>query len=238
MLFSPQARKCLLFSASLYHANARGSAVTALASQITVLDNLEAIPNRVNGFKKNVVRYNLTGKSYPGADTYYNFYAPAVQKYMAGAKGNLFGAGKVVDNVASVLSSAGNNQGVVSHYFTSYATYHYQGAIDFLSTWTGIKYTRTSSISSSTSSASARSTGGGTGVTCYHEADPQNTCAAIANGPGWCDCGDSKTYITQSTGQVCGWTTLPPTTSFDCIAPTSPPPPPAPTTTALACTLT
>lgn len=55
-------------------------------------------------------------------------------------------------------------------------------------------------------------------ISCSHAADPQNTCAAIANGPGWCVCDDSAaTYAIQtSTDLACGWTTLPPITSFDC----------------------
>lgn len=53
---------------------------------------------------------------------------------------------------------------------------------------------------------------------CYHDADPQNTCPAIANGPGWCVCGGSPaSYAVQtSTDLACDWTTLPPITSFDC----------------------
>lgn len=59
-------------------------------------------------------------------------------------------------------------------------------------------------------------------VKCYHAADPQSTCAAIASSKGWCDCGDSNRYINQPTGDPCAWTTLPATTSFDCAAPPSP----------------
>lgn len=67
-------------------------------------------------------------------------------------------------------------------------------------------------------------------VSCYYAADPQNTCTAIANGPGWCICGDSPaSYAIQtSTDLACDWTTLPPITSFDCpittttLAPTKP----------------
>ena len=61
-----------------------------------------------------------------------------------------------------------------------------------------------------------------TAALCSHAADPQNTCTAIADGPGWCMCGDSpNSYPVQtSTDPVCGWTTLPPTTSFDCPAAT------------------
>ncbi|KAL6722230.1 hypothetical protein ACLMJK_001337 [Lecanora helva] len=72
-------------------------------------------------------------------------------------------------------------------------------------------------------------------VTCYHAADPQNTCAAIANGAGWCDCGDDNKYIIEPSGQPCAWTTKPATTSFDCAATPAPPPPssaaPAPSPT-------
>lgn len=67
-------------------------------------------------------------------------------------------------------------------------------------------------------------------VKCYHAADPQNTCAAIANSQGWCDCGDGKKYINEPTGDPCAWTTLPATTSFDCGAAPSPATPtPTPT---------
>lgn len=70
-----------------------------------------------------------------------------------------------------------------------------------------------------------------TPVQCYHAADPDNTCAAIANGPGWCDCGDSNKYIIDPSGQPCPWTTLPATTSWDCSAagPTDPAPQPSQT---------
>ena len=53
---------------------------------------------------------------------------------------------------------------------------------------------------------------------CSHAADPHNTCTAIANGPGWCACGGSpSTYAVQTSASLpCGWTTLPPTTQFDC----------------------
>ena len=53
---------------------------------------------------------------------------------------------------------------------------------------------------------------------CSHAADPQNTCTAIANGPGWCACGGSpSTYAVQTSASLpCGLTTLPPTTHFDC----------------------
>ncbi len=70
-------------------------------------------------------------------------------------------------------------------------------------------------------------------VSCYHAADPQNTCTAIANGPGWCICGDSPTsYAVQtSTDLACGWTTLPPITSFDCPTPTTTLAPAKPQTT-------
>lgn len=69
-----------------------------------------------------------------------------------------------------------------------------------------------------------------TAALCSHTADPQNTCNAIANGPGWCMCGDSlNSYPVQtSTDPVCHWTTLPPTTSFDCPAATVKPAPKIP----------
>lgn len=133
----------------------KGPAVTALAKKITVLDNLQAIPNRVNGFKKNVVRGNLTGKSYPGENTYYGFLGPGVQKYLTNAQGRLFGPGSVADQIGDELQSAGNNEAAVKVYFTSFASSHYQGAVDYLSTWSGLPYTR---ASSSTVAAAATTT--------------------------------------------------------------------------------
>lgn len=61
-----------------------------------------------------------------------------------------------------------------------------------------------------------------TAALCTHASDPQNTCTAIADGPGWCVCGTSpNSYPVQtSMDPECGWTTLPPTTSFDCPAAT------------------
>ena len=177
-----------------------------------------------------MVRGNLTGKNFPGAGTYYGFLGPGVQKYLSDAQGRLFAADGVVDDIGSALKSIGNGEQVVKDYFTSYASYHYQGCIDYLSTWTGIPYTRTSTTSGALSSAAVAT------PTCSHEADPDNTCAAIADGSGWCDCGDSNSYIIQTTGQPCAWTTLPATTSFDCTAPATSPasvapssqPPPTP----------
>ena len=125
----------------------KGPAVTALAKKITVLDNLQAIPNRVNGFKKNVIRGELTGKSYPGENTYYGFLGPGVQKYLTGAQGRLFGPGSVADQIGDELQSAGNNEAAVKDYFTSFASSHYEGAVDYLSTWSGLPYTRTSAAS-------------------------------------------------------------------------------------------
>lgn len=120
----------------------KGPAVTAIAKKITVLDNLQAIPNRVNGFKKNVVKGNLTGKGYPGENTYYGFFGPGVQKYLTDAQGRLFGPGSVADQIGDELKSAGNNEAAVKDYFTSFASSHYQGAVDYLSTWSGLPYTR------------------------------------------------------------------------------------------------
>ena len=108
------------------------------------------------------------------------------------------------------LQKTGNNNTAVKSYFTSYARLRYQGCIDFLSTWSGKPLDRASTTS--LPSASATETNVMTGwqsasateisimtgwrsatateaaVTCYHVADPENTCAAIADGPGWCEC--------------------------------------------------
>ena len=80
----------------------------------------------MNGFKKNVVRGNLTGKNFPGSGTYYGFLGPGVQKYLVGAQGRLIGPGSVADKIGSELQSIGNGEQAVKDYFTSYASYHYQ----------------------------------------------------------------------------------------------------------------
>lgn len=175
----------------------------------------------MNTFKKQVFTGNLTGVGNPseGNDaTYWTFFGPAVQKYLIANQQALYNG--VVDNIGDTLSSIGDDEAAVKTYFTSYAQSHYQGAIDFLSGWSGQTYTRpaaSSTIPPTTTSAAAAS------VSCYHAADPDNTCAAIADGPGWCECGDSPaTYAILPTGQPCAWTTTPPTTSFNCAATPTP----------------
>lgn len=123
-----------------------------------------------------------------------------------------------VDNTGNELQSAGNGNVAIKDYFTDYASSAYQGCINYLSTsWTGKALPPTSS----TSAGAASTTAGAASVTCYHAADPDNTCAAIADGPGWCECGDSTTtyaVMPSPAPQPCAWTTTPPTTSFDCAA--------------------
>lgn len=214
-------------------------ACTAIAEEVTVLQNLEGIPNAVNSFKKQVFTGNLTGVGFPSTGntaTYYSFFGPAVQNYLASNQPNFFSVNGIVDNIGDQLSSAGNNNAAIKAYFTSYAAFHYQGAIDYLSTWSGKPITRT--IASSTAATGTSATTAT--VTCQHNADPDNTCAAIADSLGYCECNnDGNTYaIEPSAPNPCGWTTLPPTTSFDCSS--TPPPAPVvvtPTTTPLACTL-
>ena len=189
---------------------------SAIASAVTNLKNLQGIPNALNSFKKQVFTGNLTGKGGPSSGndaTFFNFFGPAVQKYLSDNKASLL-AGTVDDTGNKIQSAAANNADVKS-YFTSYASFHYQGCIDFLSTWSGKPLTRSTSTTTTT---------GGAAVSCYHAADPQNTCAAIANGPGYCFCGsDPMTYAVMPSPatQPCGWTTTPPTTSFDCSATSS-----------------
>ncbi|KAF6222041.1 hypothetical protein HO133_001127 [Letharia lupina] len=78
------------------------------------------------------------------------------------------------------------------------------------------------------------STSAATTVSCSHAADPHNTCASIASGPGWCVCGESpNSYaVRTSTDLACGWTTPPPTASFDCSAATTTSKPATPPATA------
>lgn len=56
-------------------------------------------------------------------------------------------------------------------------------------------------------------------VSCYHRADPDNTCTAIANSKGWCSYNkDGEIYANSIGGkQPCAdYTVLPPRTFFDC----------------------
>jgi len=192
---------------------------------VTTLDNLQGIPNAVNTFKKQVFTGNLTGVGNPSngdGATYFSFFGPAVQKYLSDNKDALYSG--AVDNIGDTLASIGDNNANVKTYFTSYAQFHYQGAIDFLSGWSGKPYDRTAT-STGTGTTAATTTAAVAAVTCFHAADPRNTCAAIANGPGWCNCGDSTaTFAVETTGakQPCGWTTLPRTTSFNCASATPP----------------
>ena len=204
---------------------------SAIASAVTNLNNLKGIPNAVNSFKKQVFTQNLTGVGGPSQGngaTYFNFFGPAVRKYLTDNQAALMAG--TVDNTGNELQSAGNNNVAVKNYFTSYASVAYQGCIDYLSaSWTGKPLPPTTATSSRVPS----STASGAAVTCYHAADPDNTCAAIADGPGWCECGDSPTtyaVMPSTDPQPCAWTTTPPTTSFNCAA--TPTPSPAPTSTA------
>ena len=196
---------------------------SAIASAVTNLNNLQGIPNRLNNFKKQVFTGNLTGKGGPSSGddaTFFNFFGPAIQKYLSNNKDALLAG--TVDETGNQIRSAAANNADVKAYFTSYASFHYQGCIDFLSTWSGLPVDRSTATPTPTPTTTAA---GGSAVTCYHAADPQNTCAAIANGPGYCFCGsDPTTYAVMPSPATnpCGWTTTPPTTSFDCgAAPTS-----------------
>ena len=194
---------------------------TAIAKAVTNLKNLQGIPNALNGFKKLVFTGNLTGSGYPGSGNnakYYNFYGPAIQKYLEDNQDGLMSG--TVDETGNQIQSAANGNADVKSYFTSYASFHYQGCIDYLaSAWEGLPppAAATAAGPTTTSAAAAAS------VSCEHAADPENTCAAIADGPGWCDCGtDTAKYamMPSSAPQPCAWTTTPPITSFDCPTPT------------------
>lgn len=206
-----------------------GSSNLAIASAVTNLENLQGIPNALNSFKKQVFTFNLTGKGGPSSGddaTFFNFFGPAVQKYLSDKKDGLLAG--TVDKTGDQLQSAGNNNVAIKSYFTSYASVHYQGCIDFLSTWTGKPLPRSTTAASTSTSSTTTPTDAA--IRCYHAASPQNECAAIANGPGWCTCGDDPTryaVMPSPATQPCAWPTMPPpTANFDCapkIAPVNPP---------------
>lgn len=108
-----------------------------------------------------------------------------------------------------------------------------QDSIDFLDTWSGLSYPAQSGSSavSSAASTAASTAAVGTGAaairlaeptTCIHAADPGNTCAAIDQSKGWCDCGNSDVrYKIAPSGQPCVYTTSPTPTVFHCPTPTA-----------------
>ncbi|CAF9906108.1 hypothetical protein IMSHALPRED_004082 [Imshaugia aleurites] len=113
-------------------------AAQALGSALTVFDNLISIPNGPNQLKRQVFTYNLTGAGNgPGQGndaTYYAFEGVAIRKNLIARQDGING---VITAVANELKSAGNNENAVSDYFVHFGSVHYQGAIDFLETWTG-----------------------------------------------------------------------------------------------------
>ena len=200
------------------------SANKAIASAVTNLTNLRGIPNKLNTFKKQVFTGVLTGKGGPSSGdtaTFFNFFGPAIQRYLKDIQTTLMN--DVVDKIGTQLQSAGANNADIKSYFTSYASENYQGCVDFLSTWSGKSLSRTQT-SSTLVPTSVLSTPTPSAVSCYHVADPDKTCEAISDSSGWCECGDSSLSYAQMTGtsvQPCAWTTLPPTTSFDCGPPST-----------------
>ncbi|KAI4088587.1 MAG: hypothetical protein L6R37_008178 [Teloschistes peruensis] len=219
----------------------KGPQLTAIAGAITNLENLQGIPNADNGYKKSVVKGILRndGKGFPGANTYFNFIGVGIRKYLADAQDRLFKSGGTAEQVGDQLVAAGGNDAnaaaVVKTYFVSYASAQYSQQQSWISaSWTGKTWDRPSATTSSSASSSSAN-GNSATVTCYHAADPQNACAAIADSDGWCDCGDDNKYqeMTEQ-GSLCQWTTLPPTKSFDC---TTPPPKPTQTAPKPVCSL-
>ncbi|KAK3176242.1 hypothetical protein OEA41_007565 [Lepraria neglecta] len=104
-----------------------GPACTSIASQIPILQNLHGIPSALNGFKN-------TG---PGA-TYYNFFGPGIQKSLQVQQ---TAVNTVITNVGNMLATIGGDPSVQT-YFNAYANDNYQGAVEFLSTWTGKPFVR------------------------------------------------------------------------------------------------
>ncbi|KAL9637908.1 MAG: hypothetical protein Q9164_001903 [Protoblastenia rupestris] len=165
----------------------KGAENTAIAKAVTNLKNLQGIPDSLNTFKKQVFTGNLTGKGFPstGNDaTFFSFFGPAVQKYLIDHKDDLMSGTN--SNIGDEVKRIGNNNQKVKDHYTSFASRHYQGCIDYLSTWSGKNVDRHSTSATPTStSASPTSTAsaGGAEVTCHHAAapGPGEPCEAIRN---------------------------------------------------------
>ncbi|KAL6716550.1 hypothetical protein ACLMJK_006117 [Lecanora helva] len=205
---------------------AASASCTALAKVITVGDNLEGIPKQVNGFKQQVFTGRLLNQpNNPSGNTYYTDFGKAVQKVLTNRQNDM---NNLIGDIGDELSRIGGGNAAVKTYWTNFAKTTYQDCIDFLDNWTGLTYPRSSASSTaSTAAVTPNSTPTGNGTlpaptTCYHAADPQNTCAAIADSPGWCDCGDSDaSYKVQPTGQPCIYSTTPSPTFWFCPTSTS-----------------
>ncbi|KAL9588459.1 MAG: hypothetical protein Q9203_002729 [Teloschistes exilis] len=89
----------------------RGPQLTAIASAITNLDNLQGIPNAGNGHKNNLVRGILRndGKDFPKSSTYFNFIGVGIRKYLSDAQDRLFNTGGTAEGIGDQLVSAGGN---------------------------------------------------------------------------------------------------------------------------------
>ena len=127
------------------------SSNSAIASAVSNLENLVGIPSRPNGFKKQVFRQQLVGNGGPSEGngaSYFAFFGPAVQKYLAEHQRALMAG--TVDNIGSQIQSAANGNSDIKSYFTSYASSKYQGCIDYLSTWSGKPTTRSTTTRTST----------------------------------------------------------------------------------------
>ena len=194
------------------------SAAEALGSALTVFDNLIGIPNGPNNLKRQVFTYNLTGAgngpSEGNGATYYNFEGVAIRKNLVARQS---GVNDVITALADQLKSAGNSEPAVSKYFVHFGSLHYQGAIDFLATWTGkpVVGARTASVTTTSTIPT---------TTCTHEADPGNTCSAIASDTkGWCYCTGKlagASYEVAPGTTPCVYTTPPSPTYWYCPTPT------------------
>lgn len=194
------------------------SAAEALGSALTVFDNLIGIPNGPNNLKRQVFTYNLTGAgngpSEGNGATYYAFEGVAIRKNLIARQS---GVNDVITAVADQLKSAGNSDPAVSKYFVHFGSLHYQGAIDFLETWTGKPVVGPRTASATTSSTIPT-------TTCSHSSAPKNTCSALADSKGWCRCGGklAGTSLGVASGtSPCVYTTTPSATYWYCPTPTT-----------------
>ncbi|KAI4191583.1 MAG: hypothetical protein LQ346_004729 [Caloplaca aetnensis] len=116
---------------------------TAVASAFGQAFNLQGIPSRFNGFKGQVFAGRFkSNPDNPSGRTYPADFGPALRKFLEENEQDFYSA---MDDVGEALAGDGvGNYPGIKDYFTAYAQAEFQSATEFLSTWIGTSYTRTS----------------------------------------------------------------------------------------------